>query len=194
MACTRTCGDDGCALGLDIGAIEDPRSVGQRMFGNDLASLNGKPQCAGAYTDQTRGLREVEPPFTDASLGAVDRDLVMTSQRGNPLAGPEITTSGTKTIAVEDVRDQGIGTDPRQQAHGIERRRRSVAAVLSATTSWNAYLGMYAALPMDYEHDLARGIVDIHSNFVNQRSYDALAQASIGIRMLPELLELLGER
>jgi hypothetical protein len=118
----------------------------------------------------------------------------MTAQRCDPLTYPEIAVPGAKAIAVEEIGDQRIRANPCEHAHGIECGRGRLRAVLAAPTSRYAHLGMQSSLPVDYQHDLARGGVDVHDNLVDQRPHDTLTQTNIGIHALPKLLESLGKR
>lgn len=118
----------------------------------------------------------------------------MTSQRRDTLACPEVAAPGAKPIAVEHVGNEGVRTDPGERVHGIEYCRRGVRAVLSAPPPRYADFRMQATLPVDHEHDLARRVLDIDDDLMDQRAHDSLAQAGIDIVALPELLQSLGER
>ena len=71
-------------------AMEDPRTVGERMLAGQLAAFDGEPQRASAHADEARRFRQVQPSFAGASLGRVDRDFVVTSQGGHAFACPEV--------------------------------------------------------------------------------------------------------
>ncbi len=51
-------------------------------------------------TEQTSGLTQIEPWLYPVRRWPEDRNLVIRSERGDPLAGPAITVSGHQTVPV----------------------------------------------------------------------------------------------
>ena len=72
----------------------------------------------------------------------------------------------------------GIGTPLRAPAPG----------------SGDAQLGVTAAVPVHHEHDLARRIIDVDDDFLDQDADNALLQAHVGRGVVPERRQVLRER
>jgi hypothetical protein len=83
-----------------------------------------------------------------------------------------------QTVAVENPGDDVVPGDPRQGAHSLDNiGRRAVA--LSAPTAWQPVLGMDPAYPVDGQHDLGRGVIEVGHGFVDDRAHDPLLEPRI---------------
>ena len=67
-------------------AIKDPRTVGQRVLGLDLAARNRLAQRAGADIEERCGLCLVHPALSDTAILVETANLVVTAERGDSLA------------------------------------------------------------------------------------------------------------
>jgi hypothetical protein len=91
------------------------------MLGYDLVALDRKPERSGAHADERRSLGQCHPSFSGTSLARIDRDLMVATQRGDSLLGPEVTPAGSQVIAIEHASNDEIGTDTDELPHGINR-------------------------------------------------------------------------
>jgi hypothetical protein len=83
-----------------------------------------------------------------------------------------------KTVAVENPRDDVVPGDQRQGAHSLDDiGRRAVA--LSPPSARQAVLGMVPAYPVNGQHDLGRGVVEVGHGFVDDRAHNPLLEPSI---------------
>ena len=83
-----------------------------------------------------------------------------------------------KTVAVENPRDDVVPGDQRQGAHSLDDiGRRAVA--LSPPPAWQPVLGMVPAYPVNGQHDLGRGVVEVGHGFVDDRAHNPLLEPSI---------------
>jgi hypothetical protein len=86
-----------------------------------------------------------------------------------------------KTVAVENPGDDVVPGDQRQGAHSLDDiGRRAVA--LSPPTARQPVLGMVPAYPVNGQHDLGRGVIEIGHGFVDDRAHNPLLQPGIGRR------------
>jgi hypothetical protein len=113
--------EPGDSVGVQRIAIEDPWSIGQRVFRRDVAALDCEPEGPGTDADERRCLGQIHPSFGFAPLARIDGDLMVTAQRSNPLLSPEVTPTGSQVIAIEHAGDQHIRTDASELTHGINR-------------------------------------------------------------------------
>jgi hypothetical protein len=58
-------------------------------------------------------------------------------------------------------------------------------AMLSRSRLPRAHFGVLAATPMDHEDDLARDVVDVHHDLLDERPHELLLDAGVGRRGLP---------
>ena len=83
-----------------------------------------------------------------------------------------------KTVAVEIPRDDLVPGDQRQGAHSLDDvGRRAVA--LSPPPAWQPVLSMVAAYPVNGQHDLGRGIIEVGHCFVDDRANNPLLEPGI---------------
>jgi hypothetical protein len=73
----------------------------------------------GLTPTNARSLGQRHPSFSGTSLARIDRDLMVATQRGDSLLGPEVTPAGSQVIAIEYASNHQIRTDTDELAHGI---------------------------------------------------------------------------
>jgi hypothetical protein len=78
------------------------------MYRLNVGGLGGKPQRLGADAEMSGSFGQSEPRFDPVLGGAVDRDLVMRTQRGHALAGPTVAVASRQLIPVQQPGDQII--------------------------------------------------------------------------------------
>src|SRR5215469_7955223 len=86
------------SVSLESSSLEDPGTIGQRMLSLHLAPFSGSPQRLGANSECSRCPRQRHPTLTLASLLRINRDLVVGSQRGHPLACPTISVTSREPV------------------------------------------------------------------------------------------------
>ena len=92
----------------------------------------------------------------------------MTAQCCHAFTAPEIAASCPPPVTIEHVCDHRIGADPRERADRVDGLRRRVSAVLSAATTWYTHFGMYAADPVDHQHDFGSCGIEIDDDLMDQ--------------------------
>ena len=128
----------------------------------------------------------------DAVLGGLEhRDAIVRAQRGNTLARPAIAVTGLEAVAVEEAGDQIVAGDQHQLAHSLDDVGGG-AVTLPAPALGQAYLAVNAADPVDDEDDLGGRIVDIGHDLMDEDAHNALLEASIRRRRIPDRFEVLG--
>ena len=170
------------------------------MLCDHLTVFDGQPQGAHAHAQACRGLRQVQPPLGFTSLRAVNRDLVVTAQRGDPFACPTIASSTAQAIAIEEGRDHAVATDARQDTHrlnGVSRRMGGLTTPSPRDTPFR----MHTAFPVNPQKNPPALTVDIGNDLTDPRADHAFLEPNIRVRIPPHgfqisgsLLELIGRR
>src|SRR6185436_1266243 len=163
----------------DICAAEDPRTVGKRVDGVDLAAFSGEPQCLLADAEKLGRPGQVQPRFDAVHGGWPDRNAMVGTQRRYAFAGPAITVAGAKIVAVENACNEIVVGDAYQQSDGGDDVGRGTVALATAA-SRQTNLGVDSAHPMNEENDLGRRVVDIGDDLLDDGSHDALLEARVG--------------
>ena len=115
------------------------------------------------------------------------------AERDDPFSRPAIATPGEEPISSQYIGQQIVWTDPRQPAHRLDDVLRRLRAVLAASTSGQSQFGMDAALPVNDQDDFIGSRVDIDDDFMDQGSDEALLEANIRMRTMPDRLKVCGE-
>src|SRR3954463_3640148 len=68
-----------------------------------------------------------------------------------------------------------------------------MAVVVSAPTPGNTYFRVQTTFPMDHEHDLTSAALHVGYYFLNQSAHNPFLQAGITTRIIPDLIQLLGQ-
>src|SRR5512134_922830 len=139
----------------------------------DLARLGGEPERLWGNADEAGGLAQIEPWFFPVRCRAKDRDLVVRSERGDPLARSAITMARHQSVPIKDAGNQIIIGDENQLPDSSDDVGRSAVA-LPAATLRQAQFGVQAANPMDQENDLGRFVINICDRLMNNGAHDAL--------------------
>ena len=159
--------------------LKDPRALREGMLGGALAALDREPERPRAQPHDGRGFRQIQPTLRHPRLPVIARDLVMAPQGRDALLRPAVALSGLEPIAVQDPRDQLVGTDPGKTRDGVDDRRRGLVAVLTPSSSRYPQLGVHPARPVEHERDHARRAVDVDQHFLEEGPDDPLLQADI---------------
>ena len=69
-----------------------------------------------------------------------------------------------KAVAVENPCDDVVPSDQREGAHGLDDVGRSAVA-LSPPPPWQPVLSVDSAYPVDGQHDLGRGVIEVGHGF-----------------------------
>src|ERR1700722_5577089 len=189
---SRSFGDRLSSSCYQRGAGEDPRPLRQRMDGFDLAAFSGQAERLGRDLQELCGVAKVEPGFDPVIGGAAYREGGVGAERCDALAGPAIAVARLEAVAVEEAGNQIVADDQHQLTHGLDSISRSAVA-LSAPTLGQAQLAVGATHPVDDENDLGRRLVDIGHNLMDEGAYNALLEASIRRRRIPDRFEIRGE-
>src|SRR6202011_1224185 len=103
-----------------------------------------------------------------------------------------IAVARLEAVAVEEAGNQIVAGDQHQLTHGLDNIGRS-ASSLSAPAAGQPQLRVSAAPPVDDENDLGRRVVDIGHDLMDEGAYNALLEASICRRRIPDRFEVRGE-
>src|SRR6201987_1558275 len=109
--------------------------------------------------------------------------------RCDAFAGPAIAVARLEAVAVEEAGNKTVAGDQHQLTHGLDSIGRSAVA-LSAPALGQAQLAMSAAHPVDDENDLGPRVVDIGHDLMDEGTYNALLEASIRRRRIPDRFEV----
>ena len=170
--------------------VQYPRSAGDRPLCSNIAAFDGKPQCAIGYPDHTRSLREIQPAFRSLTLRIMAADSMIGAQRCDQCSRPVITPGSGQLCTVEHTGNHLVAINARQHANGLHDILRGVPAAFPASTARQTQRCMHATLPVDKQHDLARLFIDVHNDFADQRSQEPFLRTFIGLRVIPQGLEI----
>jgi hypothetical protein len=106
---------------------------------------------------------------------------MMGPERRDPFPRPAIPASGQEAIAVERARQDVIRANAGEYPNGRDQILRCLGAILPTTSSWDAYLGMDATLPVNKEDDFTRLRIHIDDDFVDQGAEQAFLEPHIGM-------------
>src|SRR3984957_15463690 len=162
------------------------------MQGFDLAAFSGQAERLGRDLQELCGVAKVEPGFDPVIGGAAYREGGVGAERCDALAGPAIAVARLEAVAVEEAGNQIVAGDQHQLTHGLDDISRSAVA-LSAPTLGQAQLAVGATHPVDDENDLRGRVVDIGHDLMDEGAYNALLEASIRRRRIPDRFEVRGE-
>src|SRR3984893_8765063 len=162
------------------------------MEGFDLAGFSGQAERLGRDLQELGGVAKVEPGFDPVIGGLEYRDVGVEAEGCDALAGPAIAVARLEAVAVEEAGNQIVAGDQHQLTHGLDNISRSAVA-LSAPTLGQAQLAVGTTHPVDDENDLGRRLVDIGHDFMDEGAYNALLEASIRRRRIPDRFEVRGE-
>src|SRR6202166_2942117 len=162
------------------------------MEGFDLAGFSGQAERLGRDLQELGGVAKVEPGFDPVIGGLEYRDVVIEAERCDALAGPAIAVARLEAVAVEEAGNQIVAGDQHQLTHGLDNISRSAVA-FSAPTLGQAQLAVGCTHPVDDENDLGRRLVDIGHDLMDEGAYNALLEASIRRRRIPDRFEVRGE-
>lgn len=70
---------------------------------------------------------------------------------------------------------------------------RGMRTVLTASSVWDAQLGVHATTPMNDEHDFTGTAIHIRHDFVDQRTHNAFLEPCIRVWAIPDGLQLASE-
>jgi hypothetical protein len=116
------------------------------------------------------------------------------AQRQDPRGRPRVADARAQAEPVEAGGDLMIGPGAGHAPHDAFGIRAGPVAMLARPRSEHAQLGMSAARPVDDEHDLARGLIDIHDDLLDEQARDALLDAHLAARRVPHGAEIGGQR
>jgi hypothetical protein len=170
--------------------LKHPRAVRQGMGGFDFASLDGQPERSRTDPEDASGFVQIHPSFRRPSIGIVASDAVVGPEPDHAFSSPTIPTTGEEPISIQYVRQQIVGTNPRQHAYRLDGVRRRVCGTLPASSSRYSQFGMNVAFPVNDQNDLTGISIDINDDFVNKCSNEAFLQSDIGVRVLPDRFDV----
>src|SRR5260221_7768080 len=188
----RPFGDGLSSERCESGAGEDPRTLRQRMDGFDLSGFSRQPERLGRDLQDRCSIAKVEPRLDPVLRGLEYRDVVIRAHRCDALAGPTIAVARLEAVAVEKSGNQIVAGDQHQLTHGLNDIGRGAVA-LSAPALRQAQLAVGATHPVDDENDLGRRLVDIGHDLMDEGAYNALLEASIRRRRIPDRFDVRGE-
>ena len=156
------------------------------MCGFDFTSLDGQPERSRTDAEDAGGFGQIHPPFSGSSIAIAASDVVVAAERDHPFSSPAISTPSEEPIPIQDVGEQIVGTNARQDAYGINDVLRRVRGTLPPSSSRHSQFGMHAAFPVNDQNDLTGLGIGIDDDFVNECSNDAFLQTDIRVRMPPD--------
>src|SRR4051794_29480459 len=158
----------------------------------DLAGLRCQPERLGRDLQELCGIAKVEPGFDPVIGGLEHRDVVVRAHGCDALAGPAIAVARLEAVSVEEAGNQIVAGDQHQLTHGLDNIDGSAVA-LSAPALGQAQLAVSATHPVDDENDLGRRVVYIGHDLMDEGAYNALLEASIRRRRIPDRFEVRGQ-
>src|SRR5262245_5733017 len=129
----------------------------------------------GAFRGEPRRLR-----------GITGGQIESTAELAYARPGPVVARAGAPAEEIELHRNRVIVPAAGHPPH--QRDRLGIGAPFRATAPWRGdpQLRMAAALPMNHEDDLSRGIIDVDDDLLDQDPDNALFQTHVGRRVIPE--------
>src|SRR5260221_12420179 len=158
------------------------------MMSLDLAGFSGQAESIGSDLQDRCSITKVKPRLDPVLRGLEHWDVVIRAHRCDALAGPTIAVARLEAVAVEKSGNQIVAGDQHQLTHGLNDIGRGAVA-LSAPALRQAQLAGGATHPVDDENELGRRLVDIGHNLMDEGAYNALLEASIRRRRIPDRFE-----
>jgi hypothetical protein len=104
---------------LQIRAIEDPWSIGKRMYDIDFMMIDGFTQGGSANAEMSSGLSKSHPTLRLLTLSRVFRQIALLAQRGHSGLRPSIISPGAQIIAIKPCGYKLVGGYPCEQLHSF---------------------------------------------------------------------------
>src|SRR3954453_15392641 len=124
---------------------------------------------------------------------AVGADAVDGAQAADAPGGPGFPLAGAHPHPVQRRGDMLVAPASGHAPHHRQRLLGRAAAVLARPGFLHPQLRVLTALPVDHEHDLARGLVDVGDDVRDQGPHEPLAGAHRRAGRVPSGLQVAGE-
>jgi hypothetical protein len=98
-----------------------------------------------------------------------------------------------QALAVEGGGDRVVGADTGQHLHGVDEIARGIGDLLPRTLARDAERAVEASLPVKDQRDLVCLGVEVDDDLLEQGPHDPLPNGGVGLRMVPEPLEVTRE-
>ena len=128
-----------------------------------------------------------------AGLVVVDEAQPL-SERVHARGRPRVAGSCAQAKPVEAGGDVVIRPGARHAPHDALGVRASPVAVIARHRSWHPHLGVSASHPVDHQDDLARVIIGIGNDLLDQQARDPLLESHLAARRLPHPGQIRGQR
>jgi hypothetical protein len=125
--------------------------------------------------------------------GLVGVNTADTPDRADPVGGPGLVLASRQAHPVERGRDVLVGPSVSHTPYDSEGSFGGAACVLPAAGLTQTQFGMLSALPMNDHDDLARRLVDVDGDLIDQGTHQLLAAAHGDAGALPGGFEILGD-
>ena len=169
----------------------------ERRAGNDLfgAKDAGVDQLAYPMAISTASLRRLAQGKPGSVLLGrfVRANAADPSDRADAMGRPGFALSGRQAHPVEGGGDVLVGPAARHAANDRQSIVGRAASVFTGAGFAQPQFGVLPALPMDYQNDLPRRLVDVDSDLVDEGTHQLLSATHGDVGVLPRRLEVLGE-